>query len=148
MCSYFAHNFINGNRVYRRLLPSIKIMQLTDYDAVFRACEMGRKEMVKTLLEHNADGRIHPVTKYSPLYIACYNGRKDIVELLLKVRCSLTGISGCHFQVHYFVYLNLPHVGMSCKEACDRNNAVLPVVPCLICMVFLMAGISVSFKIA
>lgn len=53
---------------------------------VHRACEMGRKEIVKALLEHNADGRIHPVTKYSPLYIACYNGRKDIVELLLKVR--------------------------------------------------------------
>jgi ankyrin repeat protein len=46
---------------------------------------MGQKEIVKTLLEHNADGRIHPVTKYSPLYIACYNGKKDIVELLLKV---------------------------------------------------------------
>ncbi|XP_069680319.1 leucine-rich repeat serine/threonine-protein kinase 1 isoform X2 [Periplaneta americana] len=51
---------------------------------LFTACEMGRKEIVKALLEHDADGRIHPVTKYSPLYIACYNGRKDIVELLLK----------------------------------------------------------------
>jgi ankyrin repeat protein len=47
---------------------------------------MVQKEIVKVLLEHNADGRIHPVTKYSPLYIACYNGKKDIVELLLKVR--------------------------------------------------------------
>jgi ankyrin repeat protein len=78
-------------------------LQLTGYDDVFRACEMGRKEMVKTLLEHNADGRIHPVTKYSPLYIACYNGRKDIVELLLKVRCSLSDICAWHFQVHYVI---------------------------------------------
>lgn len=62
----------------------IQIMR-TSY-VFYRACEMGRKEIVKALLEHNADGRIHPVTKYSPLYIACYNGRKDIVELLLKVR--------------------------------------------------------------
>jgi len=134
LCSSFAYNFINSNRDYRRLLSSIKIMQLTDCDDVFRACEMGRKEMVKTLLEHNADGRIHPVTKYSPLYIACYNGRKDIVELLLKVRCSLSDICACHFQVHYVVYLNLLHVGMLCKEACDMKYAVLLVVPCLICM--------------
>lgn len=145
MCFCFAYNFINSNRDYRRLLPSMKIMQLTDYDVVFRTCEMGRKEMVKTLLEHNADGRIHPVTKYSPLYIACYNGRKDIVELLLKVRCSLSDICAYHFQVHYVVYLNLPHVGMLCKEVCDMKSAVLLVVLCLICMgFFLMAGISVS----
>ncbi|KAK7861679.1 hypothetical protein R5R35_005355 [Gryllus longicercus] len=51
---------------------------------LFMACEAGRKEIVKVLLDHDADGRIHPVTKYSPLYIACYNGRKDIVEMLLK----------------------------------------------------------------
>jgi ankyrin repeat protein len=49
------------------------------------ACEVGQKEIVKILLEHEADGRIHPVTKYSPLYISCYYGRKEIVELLLKV---------------------------------------------------------------
>ncbi|CAB3385193.1 Hypothetical predicted protein [Cloeon dipterum] len=51
---------------------------------LFTACEVGQKEIVKILLENEADGRIHPVTKYSPLYIACYYGRKDIVELLLK----------------------------------------------------------------
>jgi hypothetical protein len=108
--------------VYTRLLSSFKIMQLTDHDVIFRACEMGRKEMVKTLLEHNADGRIHPVTKYSPLYIACYNGRKDIVELLLKVSCSLSDFCACHFKVQYVVYLSLPHVGMSGKEACAAGN--------------------------
>ncbi|XP_076065875.1 leucine-rich repeat serine/threonine-protein kinase 1-like isoform X3 [Oratosquilla oratoria] len=51
---------------------------------LFKACEEGQKEMVRLLLEHGADGRIHPVTKYSPLYIACYYGRKDIAEMLLK----------------------------------------------------------------
>jgi ankyrin repeat protein len=76
---------------------SIKVIHLVGHYVVFRACEMGRKEMVKTLLEYNADGRIHPVTKYSPLYIACYNGRKDIVELLLKVRHSVSDIYVCHF---------------------------------------------------
>jgi ankyrin repeat protein len=65
-------------------------MQLKAYCLVCRACEMGHKEIVKTLLEHNADGRIHPVTKYSPLYIACYNGKKDIVELLLKVNRQIS----------------------------------------------------------
>ncbi|KAB7496364.1 Leucine-rich repeat serine/threonine-protein kinase 1 [Armadillidium nasatum] len=51
---------------------------------LYRACEEGQKDLVRLLLEHNADGRIHPETKYSPLYIACYYGRKDIAEILLK----------------------------------------------------------------
>ncbi|KAF4523571.1 hypothetical protein B566_EDAN014882, partial [Ephemera danica] len=51
---------------------------------LFTACEVGQKEIVKILLENEADGRIHPVTKYSPLYIACYYGRKDVVEMLLR----------------------------------------------------------------
>ncbi|XP_049858112.1 leucine-rich repeat serine/threonine-protein kinase 1 isoform X1 [Schistocerca gregaria] len=51
---------------------------------LFMACESGRKEIAKVLLEYDADGRMHPVTKYSPLYIACYSGKKDIVEMLLK----------------------------------------------------------------
>ncbi|XP_044740580.1 leucine-rich repeat serine/threonine-protein kinase 1 isoform X2 [Chrysoperla carnea] len=51
---------------------------------LFTASQVGRKEIVRVLLDHGADGRIHPVTKYSPLYIACYHGHKDIVEMLLK----------------------------------------------------------------
>ena len=53
---------------------------------VCRCCESGNKDLVKLLLEHGADGRIHPITKYSPLYIACYYGKKDIAEIILKVR--------------------------------------------------------------
>ncbi|XP_022246027.1 leucine-rich repeat serine/threonine-protein kinase 1-like [Limulus polyphemus] len=51
---------------------------------LFKACEDGQKEIVSLLLDHGADGRIHPVTKYSPLYISCYYGRKNIAEILLK----------------------------------------------------------------
>lgn len=51
---------------------------------LFKACEGGNKELVELLLEHGADGRVHPVTKYSPLYIAAYYGHKDIVSILLK----------------------------------------------------------------
>ncbi|XP_033223116.1 leucine-rich repeat serine/threonine-protein kinase 1 [Belonocnema kinseyi] len=51
---------------------------------LFIACEMGHKEIVRVLLEHGADCRIHPVTKYCPLYIACYNGKLEIVELILR----------------------------------------------------------------
>lgn len=51
---------------------------------LYLACECGRKEIVKLLLDAGADGRSHPVTRYSPLYIACVKGRKDIVELLLR----------------------------------------------------------------
>ena len=51
---------------------------------LFIACEMGHKEIVRVLLDHGADCRLHPVTKYCPLYIACYNGKLEIVELLLR----------------------------------------------------------------
>ncbi|KAK2577873.1 hypothetical protein KPH14_012597 [Odynerus spinipes] len=50
---------------------------------LFIACEMGHKDIVKILLDHGADCRIHPVTKYCPLYIACHNGKVEIVEMLL-----------------------------------------------------------------
>lgn len=46
---------------------------------------MGRKDIVKMLLDYKADGRIHPITRYSPLYIVAFKGKKDIVEILLKV---------------------------------------------------------------
>ncbi|KAK4295198.1 hypothetical protein Pmani_032225 [Petrolisthes manimaculis] len=59
---------------------------------LFKACEEGQREMVRLLLDHGADGRIHPVTKYSPLYIACYYGRRDIAEMLLKKFPSLVNV--------------------------------------------------------
>lgn len=52
---------------------------------LFSACEVGRKDIVKMLLDHKADGRIHPITRYSPLYIVAFKGKKDIFEILLKV---------------------------------------------------------------
>ncbi|XP_064112289.1 leucine-rich repeat serine/threonine-protein kinase 1-like isoform X1 [Macrobrachium nipponense] len=60
---------------------------------LFKACEEGQREMVRLLLDHGADGRIHPVTKYSPLYIACYYGRRDIAEMLLKKFPTLVNVS-------------------------------------------------------
>nr|XP_045599191.1 leucine-rich repeat serine/threonine-protein kinase 1-like isoform X5 [Procambarus clarkii] len=60
---------------------------------LFKACEEGQREMVRLLLDHGADGRIHPVTKYSPLYIACYYGRRDIAEMLLKKFPALVSVS-------------------------------------------------------
>ncbi|KAK8739393.1 hypothetical protein OTU49_003613, partial [Cherax quadricarinatus] len=60
---------------------------------LFKACEEGQREMVRLLLDHGADGRIHPVTKYSPLYIACYYGRRDIAEMLLKKFPALASVS-------------------------------------------------------
>lgn len=49
------------------------------------ACEVGKKDIVKMLLDHKANGRIHPITRYSPLYIVAFKGKKDVVEILLKV---------------------------------------------------------------
>lgn len=51
---------------------------------LYLACECGRREIVKLLLDAGADGRAHPVTRYSPLYIAASKGRRDIVDLILK----------------------------------------------------------------
>ncbi|KYM96488.1 Leucine-rich repeat serine/threonine-protein kinase 1 [Cyphomyrmex costatus] len=51
---------------------------------LFVSCESGHKDIVRLLLDHGADCRIHPVTKYCPLYIACYHGKLEIVELLLR----------------------------------------------------------------
>lgn len=51
---------------------------------LFVVCESGHKDIVRLLLDHGADCRIHPVTKYCPLYIACYHGKIEIVELLLR----------------------------------------------------------------
>jgi len=53
------------------------------------ACEVGRKDLVKILLDHKADGRIHPITRYSPLYIVAFKGKKDVVEILLKVLTNI-----------------------------------------------------------
>ncbi|KAI1294731.1 Leucine-rich repeat serine/threonine-protein kinase 1 [Halotydeus destructor] len=51
---------------------------------LFKACEDGHEDIVRLLLEHKADGRVHPVTKYSPLFISSYHGRKNIVRCLLE----------------------------------------------------------------
>lgn len=51
---------------------------------LFVACQTGRREMVRALLEAGADGRCHTVTRYSPLYIACYHGHQAVAELLLQ----------------------------------------------------------------
>ena len=51
---------------------------------LFKACEEGKVDIVKLLLEYGADGRVHPITKCSPLYIACHHGYKAIVIILLE----------------------------------------------------------------
>lgn len=53
---------------------------------IISACEVGKKDLVKMLLDHKADGRIHPITRYSPLYVVAFKGKKDVFELLLKVQ--------------------------------------------------------------
>jgi len=53
---------------------------------IISACEVGKKDLVKMLLDHKADGRIHPITRYSPLYIVAFKGKKDVFEILLKVQ--------------------------------------------------------------
>jgi len=52
---------------------------------IISACEVGKKDLVKMLLDHKADGRIHPITRYSPLYVVAFKGKKDVFEILLKV---------------------------------------------------------------
>jgi len=47
---------------------------------------VGKKDLVKMLLDHKADGRIHPITRYSPLYVVAFKGKKDVIEILLKVQ--------------------------------------------------------------
>ncbi|XP_043222191.1 leucine-rich repeat serine/threonine-protein kinase 1-like isoform X1 [Amphibalanus amphitrite] len=59
---------------------------------LYKASSEGLRPVVKLLVEHGAEGRIHPVTRYSPLYIAAYNGKKDVVELLLKTYPSLVQV--------------------------------------------------------
>jgi len=56
------------------------------YVIIISACEVGKKDLVKMLLDHKADGRIHPITRYSPLYIVAFKGKKDVFEILLKVQ--------------------------------------------------------------
>lgn len=53
---------------------------------IISACEVGKKDLVKMLLDHKADGRIHPITRYSPLYVVAFKGKKDVIEILLKVQ--------------------------------------------------------------
>lgn len=64
---------------------------------------MGRKDLVKILLDHKADGRIHPITRYSPLYIVAFKGKRDIVEIILKVFLLKRSIYiNFIFQLFYF----------------------------------------------
>ncbi|KAF6207493.1 hypothetical protein GE061_015939 [Apolygus lucorum] len=51
---------------------------------LFTACEVGKKDIVRILLDSGADGRVHQITKHSPLHVSIVKGRKDIVELILK----------------------------------------------------------------
>ncbi|OQR71712.1 leucine-rich repeat serine/threonine-protein kinase 1-like [Tropilaelaps mercedesae] len=56
---------------------------------LYKASEDGNVDLVKTLIEFGADGRLHPLTKHSPLYIAASRGKKDVVDILLEVRHAL-----------------------------------------------------------
>ena len=80
---------------------------------IMRACEMGNKDVVKLLIENNADGRIHPVTRYSPLYISCFKGWVDVVDILLKVNFSLDQL----YRRDFYYLLN--------RLILDRNSRIL-----------------------
>uniref|UniRef100_T1K991 non-specific serine/threonine protein kinase n=1 Tax=Tetranychus urticae TaxID=32264 RepID=T1K991_TETUR len=79
---------------------------------LFSACEEGREEVVRLLVDYGADGRIHPVTKYSPLYIACYSGRTAIVDYLLTKFPELVNVETVEkwLPIHGAVIHNHVHI--------------------------------------
>lgn len=101
---------------------------------LFKASEIGHREIVHLLLANGADARVHPVTKYSPLYIACYNGHKEVVELLLRKFPELVQTPtvekwfpshGCCIQGHVQVLdllLKYPYPSSIMKKYTDKTG--------------------------
>ena len=46
------------------------------------ACQVGHKDIVKMLLDKQADVNIQTVTGITPLSISCHQGQEEISELL------------------------------------------------------------------
>ena len=53
------------------------------------ACQQGHKDIVKMLLDKQADINIQSVEGYAPLRMACHQGHKDIVKMLLDKQADV-----------------------------------------------------------
>ena len=52
-------------------------------------CQEGHKDIVKMLLDKQADVNIQNVKGFTPLYMACQEGHKDIVKMLLDKQADV-----------------------------------------------------------
>lgn len=78
-------------KIFKELLKGINIKNDTGNRAIRLACEVGRVEVVKLLVEAGAD---FTCDNNYPFRVACLNGRLDLAKFLLDAGVSMDEIGG------------------------------------------------------
>ena len=102
------------------------------------ACQEGHKDIVKILLDKQADVNIQTIKGCTPLYIACEDGNKDIVKMLLDKQADVNIQSDERFTpLHYAC-----HQGHKCWIS--RQMSIFKVLKDLrLCIVHVIRGIKI-----
>ena len=110
MKKFYDNKFIDvSDKEFENIIPEINHKSTNGWTFLYIACDHGKFELVKKLIENGAEINLS-CNNYSPLFVAVLKDNKDIVRLLIEKGANVNFISKTGHEI--FVDKSVLHLAL------------------------------------